>query len=448
MIRLLFGKIIFILMFLSLSSTCFAETREFYTKDEKSGFDVPDEFKLKYQIPSEWLLPEKDDTDLFGARSSWRGNLALNYRYFYFEGLYPSQSRSDASLMIEPEYSLTWPEGNVFVFAPYAQLDSQDKERSHYDIRELYVMLVGDTYELSLGAKKIFWGVTESQNLVDIINQSDLVARGKSSDKLGQPMINLTLLQDWGTVDLFVLPYFRERTFTGKDGRLRSPLPIDTDRATYENSDEENHIDYAIRYSHYLGALEFGLSYFSGTARDPQIVGTDFILLPDGYAPTALIPYYHQMNQIGLDIQYILDSWLIKGEFVNRSTTSNDKYNAWTVGFEYTFTGVMRSEIDLSIMGEWLYDDRKEESTSPFNNDLMAGTRLAFNDINNSELTISVITDLDYSATVLSIEATRRLTDHWKLNLEIYRWWEKEQHDAFYYLRDDDLISCRFAYYF
>ena len=57
-------------------------------------------------------------------------------------------------------------------------------------------------------------------------------------------------------VSAYLLPYFRERTFAGVDGRLRSPLPVATDNAQYESSDEENHVDFALRYSHYLGSFD------------------------------------------------------------------------------------------------------------------------------------------------------------------------------------------------
>ena len=447
MTRLSFCNLILLLWLIVFSSVGYADTAEPYGTDEDFAVHVADEATLNYRTAFDWLLSPNDDSSIFGARSSWRGNIAINYRYFCHEGLYPDQPHSDTSLIIEPEYSLTWPDGHVLVFAPYLQLDDQDHERSHFDLREFYFMWVSDTFELSCGFKKIFWGVTESQNLVDIINQSDFIARGDSSDKLGQPMVNLTLLQDWGTVDLFVMPYFREQIFAGKHGRLRPSIPIDADRAEYEDSDKEKHIDYAIRYSHYLGELEFGLSYFNGTAREPEIIGADYVMLPQGPVPTALIPYYFQVEQTGLDLQYILDSWLLKAEIVNRNT-EKDNYNAWTVGFEYTFTGILNTETDLSILGEWLYDSRNDDSTSPYNNDIMAGTRLAFNDTNNSEITVNVIKDLDYSATVLNIEATRRLTDHLSVDFDLYWCWEDEPHDVFYPLRNDDLISCKLAYYF
>jgi hypothetical protein len=449
--RLLFGQIIMILFLLG-STVCFAETRALYDSDEKSGLDVPTEFKLKYQVPSSWLLQE-DESDFLGARSSWRGNIAIDYRYFFKDGLYPDQSHDDVSLIAEPEYSLTWPAGHFFTFTPFVQVDSRDDERTHIDIREMYGMYVSDSFELSAGIRKIFWGVTESQNLVDVINQSDLVARGKVSDKLGQPMVSLSLLNSWGTVDLFVMPYFRERTFPGEDGRLRYALVVETDDAEYESGAEETHVDLAIRYSHYLGDLEFGLSLFDGTCRNPDFrVGFNTL-----GQPTKLIPYYYQMTQAGVDVQYIIGAWLLKGELIHRDydlsrrdydlSRLND-YTAWTTGFEYTFTGIFGSETDFSILSEWLYDDRNSESLSPFENDMMVGTRLAFNDTSSSEMFLSVIRDLDTPSCMLNLEVSRRLTDHWKLNIDGYWWFDADDDDLLYFLRDDDFISCSLAYYF
>ncbi len=443
--RLLLGQILFGMMLLS-STLCFAESRDLFAKDEGAGLDVPTEFKLKYQVPSSWLLDD-DASGLFGARSSWRGNLAFDYRYFFKEGLYPEQSRDDISVILEPEYSLTWPSGHIFTFTPYLQIDSRDDERTHADVRELYGMYVSDTFELSVGVRKIFWGVTESQNLVDVINQQDLVARGQSGDKLGQPMANLTLLNNWGTVDLFVMPYFRERTFAGEDGRLRIPLAVETDDAEYESGAEETHVDFAIRYSHYLGDLEFALSLFDGTSRDPLLLGADFVA-PG--IPTKIIPYYYQMTQVGLDVQYIIGGWLLKAEVISRThdLSSIEDYTAWTTGFEYTFTGIFDSETDFSILAEWLYDDRGNESTTFFENDMMFGVRVAFNDTSSSEMFMSIIQDLDKSSAVFRVEGSRRLTDHWKLVVDANWVFEDDENDMFYVLRDEDYISCSLAYYF
>ena len=81
-----------------------------------------------------------------------------------------------------------------------------DDRRSHFDVRELMYQRVFDDFELRAGLGRVFWGVTESYHLVDIINQTDLVEDIDLEDKLGQPLVNLTLIRDWGALDLFALP--------------------------------------------------------------------------------------------------------------------------------------------------------------------------------------------------------------------------------------------------
>ncbi len=77
-----------------------------------------------------------------------------------------------------------------------------------------------------VGLSKVFWGAAEFVHLADIINQTDGVEGFDGEEKLGQPMLRLSLFLDRGTVNAFILPWFRERTFPGKKDRLRTPLVI------------------------------------------------------------------------------------------------------------------------------------------------------------------------------------------------------------------------------
>ncbi len=83
------------------------------------------------------------------------------------------------------------------------------------------------------GIGKVFWGVTEALHLVDIINQTDLVENPDGEQKLGQPLLKFSLERDWGILDFYALPGFRERTFPGEAGRLRTHPRVDTDLASY-----------------------------------------------------------------------------------------------------------------------------------------------------------------------------------------------------------------------
>ena len=123
---------------------------------------------------------------------TWRGNVTLEGRFFLEEAQFPDQQHENGSISFQPEYSREWDDGyQQFVFTPFLRLDQHDPERSHADIRELFWQKSGATYDLRLGIRHVFWGVTESQHLVDIINQTDLIENVDGEDKLGQPMLNV-----------------------------------------------------------------------------------------------------------------------------------------------------------------------------------------------------------------------------------------------------------------
>ncbi len=373
----------------------------------------------------------------------WRGNVTLENRYFPTDPLFIEQENNYPSISFEPEYVKSFRDNDLtFTFKTFFRYDDQDEERTHADLRELSVVYASGDWEWRVGVSKVYWGVTESQHLVDIINQTDFVEDLDGEDKLGQPMINATWIQDWGVVDFFILPGFRERTFPGEAGRLRPALVVDTEAAEYESSAEEKHVDGAIRWSHSLGEWDVGLYYFRGTARDPELRPG----LNDSGQP-VLIPRYNQIDQVGLDVQATLDAWLWKLEAISRQGEPQD-YNAAVGGFEYTFVGIMDSATDLGAILEYHYDDRGENSTAVFQNDLFAGARLAFNDEQSTEILAGGFFDLDKNNRFYRIEASRRLGQSFKLSGVLQLFDEIDANDLQFSLRDDDYLELSLAYFF
>jgi hypothetical protein len=371
------------------------------------------------------------------------GHISAEARLFANEPLYPDQERHNASIAIAPEYYHEWPTGSSFIFTPFLRIDSADSERTHFDIRELNFLLLSDFWELRLGIGKVFWGVTEFVHLVNIINQTDLVEDIRGEEKLGQPMAHLSAPTDWGVLDLFVLPYFRERTFPGSEGRLRPALLVDTDNPVYESSAEENHVDFAIRYSQVFDFFDFGIYYFKGTGRDPLFIPA----VTAGGGP-VLLPYYRQIDQVGTDLQLVAGNWLWKLEALYQDN-EEDPYFAATGGFEYTFVGLGNSKTDLGIIMEYAYDDRDKEASTPFENDLFGGLRLAVNDAAGTELLFGLSYDLDDKSNVLQLEASRRLGDSFKIFLEGWAFFNTEPGDYYIYsIRDDDFLRLQIFYYF
>ena len=66
-------------------------------------------------------------------------------------------------------------------------------------------------------------------------------------------MINFTLEHDWGAIDFFVLPYFRERTHPDERARLRGAFPL-LKNAVYDSGAGRWHTDVAVRWSYFTGS--------------------------------------------------------------------------------------------------------------------------------------------------------------------------------------------------
>jgi len=374
------------------------------------------------------------------------GRLAIEERYFFNAPQFPEQfNSSQTSILAEPEFYWSWNSGNDSVtFKPFYRLDSQDDERTHGDIRELSYIHAADDWELRAGIRKEFWGVTEFQHLVDVINQTDGVEDIDGEEKLGQLMLNLSLVEDWGIVDLYLLPGFRERTFAGESGRLRAPIVVDTNDVRYESSAKQ-HLDLALRWSHSIGDFDFGSYWFHGTNRDP-------ILTPEQEGEKLVLKqYYNQMDQFGLDIQATIGDWLYKFESIYRNT-NDGSFLATQAGFEYSFIGAFDSNIDLGWLIEHSWDSRGEgdlsSPSSSFQNDLFFGSRIAFNDMQSSEILIGLGTDLDHSATTFLIEANRRLGESFKASIDIRLFQSSDLIEQSYAIRNDDHIQLSLEWYY
>lgn len=350
------------------------------------------------------------------AGQGWqhKGKLVPEWRYFLESGKTPQAlDHSQASLRAEVE--LDWQSENgkqAIRFTPYVRLDTEDSERSHIDIRELNVQFREGDWQLSAGINKLYWGVSESRHLVDIINQTDNLDDIDGEDKLGQPMIALSFHQDWGSLEAFYLPVFREQKFPGPKGRLGPGVPL-VSKAIYKSSSGKHHKDIALRYSHTLGDFDIGAYWFDGTDRQPtftQIPDSDF------WAPT-----YTLIKQVALDLQYTHEAWLWKLEALRRER-QGDNFYAFVGGFEYTYYQMGSGRFDLGVLMEYLYDGRDErDSQVPitlFQNDLFLGLRMGFHDTQNTALLAGVMSDLGGEEHSLMLEFERRMSPRWFMAVE------------------------------
>lgn len=369
--------------------------------------------------------------------------------------------------------------------------DREDPSRSHGDVREAYYHHIGRDAELRLGVRRVYWGVTESRHLVDIINQSDFVEDLDNESKLGQPMFNPAFITDWGTLDLFLLPYARARTFPGANGYPRLPFEVAVGEAQYESLRGQKRLDFAARWSMVLGGADIGLSFFSGSAREPLLLpclrrGSGFdgtedgpncvpeSAIPDpgplppavvsllqqlGLAPSneeveqqildaiVLVPRYELIDQTGLDAQYVWGATAWKLEATLRRQGGR-WHSAAVAGFEHTLGDLFGSGIDLGLLAEYLYDERGSLLGSRFDDDWFGGMRIGFNDIAGTQILAGGIVEPDGSNRLFSIEASRRIGNNWRVALEGRVFSDIQDDDPLSFFADQDHLRLEFVRYF
>lgn len=393
---------------------------------------------LRYTLLVLFMIPGLLHAELGGV-------INIEQRYFLQDALYPSQARAQTSFVFTPEWYTSFGEGDhTLIVKPYYRYDQEDSERTHADIRELLWTYVTGEHEFKAGIGKVFWGQTESLHLVDVINQTDLVDAVDNEAKLGQPMLSYSYYLDAGVASVYILPYFRERTFSGRDGRLRPIVPIDSSRATYESPDEESNIDYALRWQQTLGDWEVGLSYFNGTNREP-------IPITEGSVETndlAIYPYYELIEQYGLDVLWVNGSWLYKLETIYRESKLNQFYAA-VAGFEYTWVGAFDSSHDIGWLVEYQFDERDSNFFAPAQNDIMFGMRWVWNDFDSTEILVGAVQDLDSSSTFsVLVEASTRMTENWRWTMNGYFFGSEDPTNPYYFIRRDDHLEFNVEYFF
>jgi hypothetical protein len=416
------------------------------------------EFKPKLEAEGRWFFQDEDDAVV--------GSVAGTVELFH-----------------------GWDDGKQRIVGElFQRYDENDDARTHGDVRELYYQVIEEDFEFRLGLRRVYWGVTESRHLVDIINQSDFVENIDNEDKLGQPMMNLALIREIGTLDLFLMPYQRARTWPGVEGYPRLPLPVHAHEAQYETTRAQSHLDYAVRYAGSFGPIDIGLAYFDGTARDPRLLpcvqrnasgqfiqgspdgpscdadaNFQSVILPPPLLPPyptpeqveaeiranlVLVPYYDRLRQVSLDAQYVIGSMAWKAEAVRRKQQERWTWAAVS-GFEYTFGDVWASGADIGVLAEYLYDERSEGLAVLADDEVFAGGRVSLNDVSGTQVLGGMIARrADFASRLYGIEASRRLGDDWRLALESRLFSRIPESEGTSFIADQDFVMMTLERFF
>ena len=370
--------------------------------------------------------------------------LEPSFRYFVSDS--DKSGSSQLSFKVEPKFSFSKKnKGQKLSAHVFYRYDDVDKNRSHFDVREALLNFDVDEWSIKVGIGKIFWGVLETENIIDVINQVDFVEGVDGKEKLGQPLLGTTYLSDSINFEFYLLPYFREMVFPDNNSRLASPIAIASKKSTFESRRKEKHLDYAARVSGSVSNLDYSVIFFHGTSRVPELQ----LDIDDAGTPLEpkLVPHYPLTWHYGLSLQYIYEEVLLKLEAAIRREDSKN-HNLLGVGAEYNFYSIF-SKADLGTIMEYYFDDRRKKSTRIYQNDLVGGLRLTLNDANSTEFTVGMIHDFDYQSQLGLLEVSTGSQGRYLTKLK-YRgvFGSKQKDQIIYNLRKSSYVELSIGIYF
>ena len=308
-----------------------------------------------------------------------------------------------------------------------------DEGKNIVEPRQFFIGKSIGEVDVYIGNRQLFWGVTESKNVVDFVNQKDAAAGRSSENKLGAPSVSLEFYLSDAEFQYVYMPVFRERTFN--DEFAHPGLGLSLNDADF--SDEKGFYggDHAFRYSNSLGDLDFGINGFYGTAREP-------IILVDGN--NSATPYYPEYRAVGVDLQYTGDNTLYKAEVAIGEQDATDT-TAYVVGIENTLYSVGNSNWDLGIIVETQYDDRPQAISPRFD---VGGLRLMANNANDTNAILLYYQDEARKQKSYVLQFSHRLRNGFTLEVEYTEFYSSDAALPFHNLMDDTSLQIGVGVYF
>ena len=310
-----------------------------------------------------------------------------------------------------------------------------DNGKDIVEPRQLFLSKTFGDIDAYLGYRHTFWGVAESRNLVDLINQQDMAAGISPDNKLGAPSISIETYFGSGELQYWYISRFRERTFNDANAHPGFGIPVSPAQFAHVKGSKAS--DQALRYASSIGDIDYAFSIFDGTVREP------LILIQELEQPT-IAPYYERMRSVGLELQYTGESILYKFEGLS-GTQSEKDFSAVVLGTEKTVYSVFETQWDMGLLLEYQYDDRAQALIDRM---IFSGIRVTANDEFDTSLLLLYTVDDTFSQSLFGLEASRRLRNGMTLDLSYELYQSDTQNLPFYSLIDDSKLSVTMGYYF
>ncbi len=311
----------------------------------------------------------------------------------------------------------------------YGRLDQQDAGRTVLVVEEMWAEVKKWGLRLRVGADIVNWTATEAFHPADVINARNIDSDVENYEKVGEPMVSLYLKLGNGGLTAYFMPYYSRPILPSRASRLSFVPPgvVLGETLRLKANGRYTRGDFgpqgALRLRQSMGPADLSLHVIHQMDRyQPEVVFDADLGLPR--------TIFRTVTQLGGTLQYVLGDIILKVESAYRFFTSpsgdSQEYGALqdrdhlqlALGLEAGMVHDNGWESTFLLEGQSIFGVERNvrQGLHVFQNDALAGYRLAFNDVAGTEFLVSGILDIeDFDQLLLNASLTRRLGDEWRI---------------------------------
>lgn len=320
--------------------------------------------------------------------------------------------------------------GKVKLFSRY---DGYDINRKYILIQDLYIKQELNDVEIRLGFQEFNWSFLDSFKLSDTLNSRVMDSPFFNPEKLGEPVITWTVLAEQSQLSIIVMPFVQLSKLPSKGSRFNdqpkaiasSPPLLDPKWFDHsKKSEEQNAIQYAIRYNETLQNADISL-YF--------IHHIDRIHPFNSIEENGIRPLFFRNMEIGTTWMMPQDDHIITFESVFKNFSESNQFIlkngnlAEAKGLDHIQLGLGIEHSEINDNG-WqikkniefkhiIAEDRLlAQELSIFQSDIFFNYQIDVNNTNGTLLQVSAVIDLERRHEyIIEMSYVERLSDTWKI---------------------------------
>jgi hypothetical protein len=310
----------------------------------------------------------------------------------------------------------------------YGLVDATDTRRDAIFVEEAYLAWRRGPGQLEVGAVTLNTSRLDTFHPADVVNARFLDSEIENPSKIGEPMVAGRLNVPTGAVSVYLMPWYtaprlaspRSRFNPNPGLELGAPRFLEwSGRVTTGRLGPQ----FGVNVQQVFGPVDLAVQWLRHQDRTQPL-----LVLPPGEDDPSLLLL--PVNHVGLNYNQAAGSTVFKGEAAWRRFGRPDGAPAWlgelperdhialAGGFEYS-AGIGSYTLAAFVEGQAIVlegpDDPVIRATlTPFQRDVLVGTRLTFNDRYDRSLVLLTIVDLETGDEVFGgIRYGQRLDERW-----------------------------------